>query len=921
MIPLSFNPSKWEGNYRLPSYKDVRWVAFGLLGSYLLMGFSFLGFSRQPLQVLFILVLGALLDMLFNGVFRAKKVFPLSAIISCLSLSIILNYSLGYQYLWIPVFATMASKYLLTLNDRHFFNPSLFGIFFCLAFTEDMVNLAPSYQWYGTAESGWLMGSFVVTGAVLFFIKRIERYWLSLSFLFFFALQSLLRAYIVRYIIPPETLFIGAITSPAFYLFTFYMITDPGTSPAKKSEQIWLGFFIAMADLLYHTRFSLYTFFFAGITVASIRFAYKHWKLYQANPWPIIPLIKQLSARALLVGCVAFILFSSFTFRLFAPVDKELTKSLSFEAIPETHSGIHAQKSDLLNQVDDRLKHVAKWILSVGDAVATADVNNDGLQDLFFTQILKDSSSKAKLFLNQGDFKFKKIAIAAIEQYLNKPELNGVPASPVFFDMDNDGDQDLFLGFGFAKSHLYQNKLVETGVLDFVEVSKGWLANEPTVCLAANVLDFNRDGKLDLLLANTLPPYLQDYPTKVPFSIFNLPKPEYPGDRRMLHFMHESWHNARNGGKKVMLLNKGAVDFEALNSDKLGMPETHWNLAIGTGDINKDGWTDLYVASDFGHDDCYLNIQGKRLERQQGRFFGEVGLDTYKGMNSSFGDVNGDGWEDIYVSNVHHSMQAEGSLLWLNKTDSLAKQVVLKENASRMNMLNINRFGWGAAIVDLNLDGFPDIVQANGMVGDDWDKRYDKRSDYWYFQAQIARTGPEIHSYADKWADLRGRCIYENEADGIFLNYQGKYFLDVASQTGFNHRANTRGVAAVDLDNDGDPDLVVTDQFGAPKIYKNKLGHKQWIGFDLKGNGLSSSKDAIGAKLWLSIHTQKGEKVLFMEQHAVNGFSAQGDHRLLFGLGKEKVKSLSLKIVWPDGRIQHIKELKSGAYISIEQAP
>jgi len=185
--------------------------------------------------------------------------------------------------------------------------------------------------------------------------------------------------------------------------------------------------------------------------------------------------------------------------------------------------------------------------------------------------------------------------------------------------------------------------------------------------------------------------------------------------------------------------------------------------------------------------------------------------------------MDGDGREDIYVSNVHHAMQAEGSLLWLNKTDSAAPGVNLKENASRMNMLNINRFGWGAAVVDLNLDGFPDIVQANGMVGDDWDKLYEKRSDYWYFQAQIARTGPEIHSYADKWADLRGRCIYENEADGIFLNANGNYFLDVSQQIGFTHRANTRGVAAVDLDNDGDADLVVTDQFGAPKVYKNKL--------------------------------------------------------------------------------------------------
>ncbi|MDZ7846359.1 MAG: hypothetical protein U5L96_06135 [Owenweeksia sp.] len=80
----------------------------------------------------------------------------------------------------------------------------------------------------------------------------------------------------------------------------------------------------------------------------------------------------------------------------------------------------------------------------------------------------------------------------------------------------------------------------------------------------------------------------------------------------------------------------------------------------------------------------------------------------------------------------------------------------------------------GAAVEDLNLDGWTDIVQANGMVGDDYDSLYPYRDDYWYYQAQIAKTGPEIHAYAHNWADIRGRSIYEDERDCIFLDNAGK---------------------------------------------------------------------------------------------------------------------------------------------------
>jgi len=913
---LHLNPKNWEGDYKTPSIKDTRWVFGGLLFLYLILGETLLGFSRRPEQILIILGLGAFLEILFSGIFKGRKIFPLSSVISCLSISIILNFSFGNSFLWIPVFIMVASKYIFTLNDRHFFNPSLFGIVCSLLFSNNLVSLAPAYQWYGTLESAGFMMYFVITAAVLFFVVKINRMPLVLSFLIVFTLQTLVRTYIVRYIIPPETLFIGALTSPAFYLFCFYMITDPGTSPSDKKEQIIVGVSIALMDLVFHLKFSLYTFFYAGISVAMIRYGYKLGKtIFQGN--------FQWSQRIPLLG-IRSIVIALFSLPFFAMMlwgnnnGKDLVTDYPFELTPisSQHSGLFSKKSDILNQVDKRVAHVAKWILSVGDAVATADVNNDGYKDLFLTQILKDSSVKAKIYLNQGNFKFKKFAIPDLDRYLDSPKINGLPAFGLFFDYDNDGDQDLFVGFGFAQSHLFENKLIPEGKFSMKEKYVDALNKQSTICLSANIFDFNRDGKNDLMVGNTLPAYFKEYKVPTRLNIFDLPKEQYTNDRRMLHFMHESWHDANNGGENFILMNQGGGNFFEPKSKDIGLPETRWSLSIGSSDINNDGFTDLYIANDFGHDDCYMNIDGKYFERKQGKFHGELGLDTYKGMNSSLGDLDGNGQEDVYVSNVHHSMQAEGSLLWLNFTQKGSKEFDLKERAANMNMLNINRFGWGASITDINMDGKQDILQANGMVDDSWDKKYKERSDYWYFQAQVARTGPEIHGYADKWADLRGRCIYENEQDGIFLNVDGKKFIDVSTRVGFNHRANTRGIAAVDFDNDGDPDLLVTDQFGEPKLYENKISNRQWLGLELFGNRKTTALDPVGTKVWITFEQNGKKQTAFREYHAVNGFSAQGDNRMIFALGRssDQVSNIKVKIQWTDGKTTEFKNLTLNKY-------
>src|SRR5262249_21196872 len=163
----------------------------------------------------------------------------------------------------------------------------------------------------------------------------------------------------------------------------------------------------------------------------------------------------------------------------------------------------------------------------------------------------------------------------------------------------------------------------------------------------------------------------------------------------------------------------GTGHFEKVPSSEDGLTGTRWSLAVATCDFDHDGFTDLYVANDFGPDELLMNRDGKRFERVVGTMFNDVGNDTYKGMNASMADVDRNGFIDVTVSNVHHELQAEGSMLWMVQPSQdafpNAHGLAWIDEATERGALNEHRFGWGAQAGDLDNDGWPDIVQANGM--------------------------------------------------------------------------------------------------------------------------------------------------------------------------------------------------------------
>ena len=709
----------------------------------------------------------------------------------------------------------------------------------------------------------------------------------------------------MRWHLPPETLIAGTLLSPAFFLFAFYMVTDPKTSPAEPRAQVLWAVAIAVLDFLLHLNSSLATIFIALFSVTLATWAWRHVREVARTGWTmLLPPAAWLRSTAVLalLGVSGWLLYTNI---IHAKVSGP-TPGFTFVKLPSLEE---PRLGHTLTEVDPRVAHVAKWVLSVGSAVAVGDYDGDGLMDYFVTNPLMEPAFRNALYRNEGGMKFKRIPLPALDEISQHPKKFGLISCALFVDFDNSGRQSLLLTSGWGKVRLLKNTVDNQGAITFRDVTAQSGIDEYTVSIAATMADFSQSGKLDLFIGNALSPTLPDYPVPTEFNIFHLPAPAFPDDRRMFHFMHSTWHNAENGGHNAFYRNDGGGHFTKQDVRKIGLPETHWTMAVGVADFNRDGWPDLYCASDYGPDDIYLNDGGKGFKRQAGTFSGSVGRDTYKGMNVSIGDLDNSGALDVYVSNVHAPLQAEGSLAW--HVDARGQW---HDRASPRRIINEQRFGWGAAMGDLNLDGHLDLIQVNGMVDDTADKLFPEKRDYWYRASQVMRAGPDVHSYADRWPDLRGYDIWGHQLNRVYLSDGGSpaRFRDVADVVGVTEKSNSRAVAMVDLDNDGRLDAIVVHQFAGPDILHNvptKGTTRHWVGFHLVGDGREVNSDAVGA----TVHLRDAAGNQRRDVSLTSGFSAQSDRRLHFGLADGSAP-IGIEIRWPNGKKQRLENIEPDKY-------
>jgi hypothetical protein len=269
-------------------------------------------------------------------------------------------------------------------------------------------------------------------------------------------------------------------------------------------------------------------------------------------------------------------------------------------------------------------------------------------------------------------------------------------------------------------------------------------------------------------------------------------------------------------------------------------------------------------------------------------------------------------------------LQAEGSLLWLFDLKDKAFEPSVKDGATYLGVLNERRFGWGAAAVDLDLNGWPDLFQANGMVDDTIDKRWEECPDYWYVNEKIARSPPSFHTYADKWGDIRGMCIYGHERNRVYMNRGNRakpQFIDMAEHVGVKDMITSRGVSAVDLNNDGSVDIAVSHMFHPPTIYKNnQLNDKVWLGIELVGDpGQGCNREAIGSTVTLQYEVHGTTTLQSREIQSVSGLLGQSSRRQIFGFENQPIHDLSVEINWCGGNVRRYNIDQLRRYHKIEQ--
>jgi hypothetical protein len=508
---------------------------------------------------------------------------------------------------------------------------------------------------------------------------------------------------------------------------------------------------------------------------------------------------------------------------------------------------------------------------SGGAAVAVGDYDNDGREDLFVT----DSSEGGRnhLLHNNGPGKdgritFTDVAEAAGVAGGNDPR--SIVTDALWFDYDNDGWEDLLV-VRFGTPILYHNE--RNGKFKDVTATSGLGKFANTLSVVA--FDYDNDGRLDLLCGN----YFK------PVSLLDLKDP---------HVLPDNLDQATNGGGVTLWHNEGSnaagqVRFADV-TEKAGLSKhTGWTLDVGHGDLNNDGWQDIYLADDYGTDRLFWN-------HKDGTFVDgtekAIGIDTRKGMNVDMADYDHDGWLDIYVTNITDEYMKECNMLWHNNGPD-ASGFPTFTDVSKETGTCATLWGWGAKFADFDNDGWEDLFAADGL-------RSAGPKDYIpVLLEMILRPGVDFSDLAS-WPDIGEMSWSGHQKKKLFRNLGAGSFKEMAAAAGVDNDLDGRGVGVGDFDNDGRLDFVQTNAGQPMLLYHNvtaPVGH--WV--ELALTGTRSNRDAIGARVTLTA----GNLKLIREVNGGNGYASQSSKRLHFGLGGA-TKIDSIEIRWPSGLVEQV---------------
>lgn len=534
-----------------------------------------------------------------------------------------------------------------------------------------------------------------------------------------------------------------------------------------------------------------------------------------------------------------------------------------------------------------------------GGGVATADFNQDGLIDIFFTA----NESSDALYLNQGGLSFKKLEID-----FGDFENAGWSTGASLVDINYDGLMDIYIckasGFKNLKgqNQLWVNQGNDSnGLLHFKESAKEYGLDISAMSTQATFFDYDRDGDLDMYLLNH-----SVYPNRN-YGRGGLRAGFHPlyGDR-----LYENQNDFYVEVSEVAGIFQGQIGY---------------GLGIATGDTNNDGYPDIYIGNDFYENDYfYLNNQNKTFTEQISKNNAFLGHTSHFSMGNAMGDINNDGFLDIistdmlpenlktyktsgleYAFPIYRQYLNKGyAPQYMQNTLHLSHQGVFFSEVAELSGIAATEWSWCPLLADFDLDGFQDIYVTNGIKGATNDM------DYMNFIAN-----EEIQKRIDKGMKkedlpLTQEIPEKKIANYIFKNQGNATFLDVTKQWSYAQKTFSNGAAYADLDNDGDLDLVVNNVDEHATLLVNNHGGNF---IKIRFLGENKNTQGIGAKVW--VYTSNNQ---LQENFPTKGYLSTVAPELLFGLGNDTLID-SLKVWWPSGKIQKLFKVQGNKVITLNE--
>lgn len=530
-----------------------------------------------------------------------------------------------------------------------------------------------------------------------------------------------------------------------------------------------------------------------------------------------------------------------------------------------------------------------------GAGVAIGDINNDGLEDIFFTANMKPN----KLFLNLGGMKFKDISKEAGIEGKNNAWKTGVTMA----DVNGDGLLDIYVCYsGKVSDDVRRNQLfINKGNSKFSEAAKQFGLDDKSYSTQAAFFDYDNDGDLDMFLLN--------HSTK---KIDNMELARYRNDVDSL-----------SGNKLYQNNNNQFTDVSA----KCGIrrnPLT-FGLGIAIADVNKDGWQDVYVTNDYNEPDyLYLNNHDGTFKETSQQFLTHL---SHFSMGVDIADFNNDALPDIMTLDMLPEDNRRQKLLQLQENYESFQLMQAQELYKQYmrNMLHLNNgdgtfseiaqasgvsntdWSWSPLFADFDNDGYKDLFITNGYLRDYTNKDFLR---YW----GDYKVKKAIDREPTKLMDLVTAMPSTNLNNYIFRNNHDLTFSNMKNEWGMTDAAISNGAAYADLDNDGDLDLVVNHINSNVAIYRNMQQEQKKASYlTIKLAYKDANKNGIGSKVY--VYTNSGTQ--YMEINPNRGYLSCMPVTAHVGLGNQSSID-SVRVIWPDNSSQLLQNIKANQLLTIE---